>query len=241
MTAALDVVGVARRELGTVESPAGSNRQKYGAAYGMNGVAWCAEFVWWCFQQAGAGALIPKTAYTPALADWFRGRGQWGTVPRVGAVVLYDFPNDGVNRISHTGIVEAVNADGSIVAIEGNTSSGTAGSQRDGGGVYRRTRKTGIVGYGYPAYDGVTAVVQVPARGASAAAGTVLRRGSKGQAVTDLQAKLNRSYPAYSKLTVDGDFGPATEAVVREFQRRVPGLAVDGIAGPATLRALGLA
>jgi hypothetical protein len=146
------VLEVARSQLGTVESPPGSNRQKYGAVYGTNGVAWCAIFTWWCFQQAGDGALHPKTAYTPALADWYRQRGQWSTAPRVGSLVLFDFPGDGVNRISHVGIVEAINRDGSVVTIEGNTSAGTSGSQRDGGGVYRRTRRTGIVGYGHPAY-----------------------------------------------------------------------------------------
>lgn len=151
MTAAR-VLDVARRELGTVESPPGSNRTKYGAAYGMNGVAWCAIFVWWCFREAGLSSLIPKTAYTPTFADWFRARGTWGTAPRPGAVVFFDFPNDGVDRISHVGIVEAVNRDGTITTLEGNTSRGTSGSQRDGGGVWRRTRKTGITGYGYPRY-----------------------------------------------------------------------------------------
>jgi hypothetical protein len=68
---------------------------------------------------------------------------------------------------------------------------------------------------------------------------TLLRRGSTGDAVKALQARLNRDYPAYSRLAVDGIFGAATDAVVREFQRRA-GLAVDGIAGPATLGRLGL-
>ncbi|MGV0803435.1 peptidoglycan-binding domain-containing protein, partial [Mycolicibacterium elephantis] len=36
------------------------------------------------------------------------------------------------------------------------------------------------------------------------------------------------------------DFGPQTEAAVREFQRRTPGLEVDGIVGPATAAALRL-
>lgn len=146
------VLDVARREIGTVESPPGSNRTKYGAAYGANGVAWCAQFVWWVFREAGLSSLIPKTAYTPTFAQWFKSRGQWGTAPRPGAVVFFDFPNDGVDRISHVGLVEAVNRDGSIVTIEGNTPAGTGGSQRDGGGVWRRTRKAGVVGYGYPAY-----------------------------------------------------------------------------------------
>lgn len=61
----------------------------------------------------------------------------------------------------------------------------------------------------------------------------------KGERVKALQKRLNDHYPAYSRLDVDGEFGPLTEAVVMEFQRRA-GLVVDGIAGPATLAALGL-
>jgi peptidoglycan hydrolase-like protein with peptidoglycan-binding domain len=54
-----------------------------------------------------------------------------------------------------------------------------------------------------------------------------------------LQKRLNHDYFSYSDLDVDGKFGPATERVVREFQRRA-GLHVDGIVGPATRGALGL-
>jgi peptidoglycan hydrolase-like protein with peptidoglycan-binding domain len=64
-----------------------------------------------------------------------------------------------------------------------------------------------------------------------------LKIGDRGDAVRQLQAGLNRDYPAYSKLVVDGIYGPATEAVVREFQRRA-GLPVDGAAGFATLAKL---
>ncbi|MHC9292076.1 peptidoglycan-binding domain-containing protein [Mycobacterium sp. LTG2003] len=60
-----------------------------------------------------------------------------------------------------------------------------------------------------------------------------------GDRVLALQKKLNDDYEAYSSLDEDGEFGPLTVAVVREFQRR-SGLVVDGIAGPATLAALGL-
>ena len=68
----------------------------------------------------------------------------------------------------------------------------------------------------------------------------VLTIGSSGQAVRDLQRLLKANYPAYAKrLVVDGLYGPATAAVVREFQRR-SGLAVDGVVGPFTKDALGL-
>src|SRR5690625_1277705 len=63
--------------------------------------------------------------------------------------------------------------------------------------------------------------------------GGALRRGDRSPAVRVLQKGLNKAFPAYSKLKVDESFGPATEKVVKEFQRRT-GLTVDGIVGPAT-------
>ena len=66
---------------------------------------------------------------------------------------------------------------------------------------------------------------------------TTMRNGDHGDHVRQLQALLNRDYPAYSKLDADGAFGPKTEAVIREFQRRA-GLPVNGVAGPETLAKL---
>jgi N-acetyl-anhydromuramyl-L-alanine amidase AmpD len=69
----------------------------------------------------------------------------------------------------------------------------------------------------------------------------VLARGSSGPFVAALQRRLKHAYRAYAGgLAIDGDFGPATEAAVREFQRRTPGLEVDGIVGPETAGALRL-
>jgi N-acetyl-anhydromuramyl-L-alanine amidase AmpD len=63
-------------------------------------------------------------------------------------------------------------------------------------------------------------------------ADVLLFRGTEGPQVAQLQRRLG--------VTVDGDFGPQTEAAVRAFQRRTPGLKVDGIVGPATSAALRL-
>lgn len=62
-----------------------------------------------------------------------------------------------------------------------------------------------------------------------------LRRGMVGWDVSVLQFLLARRGAPTGM--VDGRFGPRTARAVRAFQRRA-GLAVDGIAGPATRRAL---
>jgi peptidoglycan hydrolase-like protein with peptidoglycan-binding domain len=64
---------------------------------------------------------------------------------------------------------------------------------------------------------------------APAASGGVLRRGSKGDDVKKMQAKLG--------LTADGDFGPGTEAALKKWQS-ANGLTADGVAGPKTLAKL---
>lgn len=65
-------------------------------------------------------------------------------------------------------------------------------------------------------------------------ASTMLRLGSKGARVRELQQLLVRSGHS---LTVDGDFGPATKEAVIAFQS-INGLEVDGVAGPRTVAAL---
>jgi Putative peptidoglycan binding domain/D-alanyl-D-alanine carboxypeptidase len=65
---------------------------------------------------------------------------------------------------------------------------------------------------------------------ATSVATPTLRRGSRGSPVSQLQRAL---VAAGHPVAVDGDYGPTTEAAIRAFQGRA-GLAVDGVAGPAT-------
>jgi surface antigen len=161
-------LAVARRELGTTEEPPGSNSTKYGRAYGVDRVYWCQIFVWWVLRQAGGEDLLPKSAYTPYVLDWFRARGRAGSEPRVGALVFFNW-RDGSRPWplpQHVGLVEAVHADGSITTIEGNTQPGNAGDQSNGGGVFRRRRARTpyVVGYGYPAYASSPAAPSSPGK-----------------------------------------------------------------------------
>lgn len=61
--------------------------------------------------------------------------------------------------------------------------------------------------------------------------------GSRGNEVTQIQTKLKRW--GYYKGNVDGIYGSQTLEAVKYFQRK-NGLTVDGIAGPATLKAMGI-
>ena len=108
MAQASDVLAVAVREIGTVEQS--GNRQKYGKAYGMDGVYWCMQFVWWCFQQVDKTLFMDggKTASCGELMRWAQAHGQWVTTGyRPGDVLIYDFPGTAY-KTDHCGICESV-------------------------------------------------------------------------------------------------------------------------------------
>lgn len=72
-----------------------------------------------------------------------------------------------------------------------------------------------------------------------------VKQGSQGDAVRGVQEEFqfrNLSGDPSKGLQVDGIFGPKTDAAVRGFQQAlhadIPSVAVDGIVGPLTWRAL---
>lgn len=142
---------LARGEIGVSESPAGSNRVKYNDAYGGGPKAWCCVFLWWLFDQAGAGGLFyggGKTAYCPTLLSWYKKQGQLVSGPaRPGDIVFFDFNGNGV--ADHVGLCERWDGD-RITTIDGNTGGG---DEANGGSVLRRTR-TGdtVLALARPAY-----------------------------------------------------------------------------------------
>ena len=71
----------------------------------------------------------------------------------------------------------------------------------------------------------------------TAAQAATYRQGSTGAPVRTIQTKLSNW--GYYDGAVDGVYGSGTTAAVKRFQQ-TNGLTADGVAGPATLKALGM-
>jgi hypothetical protein len=250
------IIEVAKAEVGTIEGPK-DNETKYGKWSGVNFQPWCQSFVSWTAFTSGLDPKkYPKTASTVAAADWFKKNNRWADArnddPTPGDWIYFDFPDDGVNRISHVGLCIKNNGDGTIQVIEGNTSGTSKGDQRNGGMCVEKTRayvknKKGIlnavVGWGRPVYAGEENVPLLSKAGASAPVNNTpapvataekkqfkpFKVGSKGESVKKLQELLG--------INADGDFGPGTEKEVKKFQK-TSSLPVTGIVDQATLKAL---
>lgn len=254
------IIEVAKKEVGTIEGPK-DNETKYGKWTGANFLPWCQSFVSWCAFTAGLDAKkYPKTAATIAASDWFKKNNRWADArnddPTPGDWIYFDFPDDGVNRISHVGLCIKNNGDGTIQVIEGNTSGTAKGDQRNGGMCVEKTRAyvknnkkkliNAVVGWGRPVYAGEenlpllskvgsSDAPAAPAKPAAAKAPAApaqfvdLKVGAKGQKVKVVQTAL--------KLKADGEFGPATEKAVKAYQK-AKGLPETGIVDQKTFKAL---
>ena len=154
MATAAHLLDIARAELGTKESPVGSNKVKYSTWYGLTG-PWCVMFVMWCCNQAGVDLPI-RTASCSALRAAAQSAGMWVTGGyQPGDIVIYDWGRDGVP--DHCGIIETAGGS-SVVSIEGNTA---VGNDSNGGEVMRRTRTMSqIIGAVRPVYEEVSMETQ---------------------------------------------------------------------------------
>lgn len=118
--------------------------EKYGPAWlANNGVPYCAMFVSWVFDRAGVKVKWLPDTYCPNIHDRIESSDDDYSSKNAepGDVVLFDWQHDGED--DHVGIVEE-NTGSYLVTIEGNTSSGSSGSQGNGGKVARRTRSYAV-------------------------------------------------------------------------------------------------
>jgi hypothetical protein len=141
MATALDVLNVARSQIGFVEGP--MNENPYGIWYGIPNASYCAMGVSWCFAQVGLSHLVaaqtPKGfAYCPAGLTWFQRQGlvvnKYQAQP--GDIVFFSW---GTGVAEHVEIVEAASADG-LTTIGFNTGDQNTRAAANGGGCYREHR-----------------------------------------------------------------------------------------------------
>ena len=214
-----------------------------------NGYAWCEVFVDWCFWKAfgregqriqcQTGDLGAACIYS---AQYYRQQGRYDQNPKAGDQVFFYAGG----TIGHTGIVVEV-SDSSITVVEGNSSDRVQKLS------YSRSSGS-IAGYGHPWYDesipdhaerepSPAPASETPAAQTVLVRVPFLRRGAVGTAVESAQVLLiHRGYNCGGRTflgreTPDGDFGPATEKAVRDFQTKAA-LDIDGIVGPLTWQAL---
>jgi len=170
---AAHAIEIALAEQGTIEEP--ENITKYGKFTKADGLPWCGSFCNWVLAQAGV--KVHSVVSTAIGAHKFKETSRWHLKPELGDLAFMDFPHDGIDRISHVGIVVGFDGD-NILTVEGNTSRG--GDQRNGGMVLLKVRQFGkeIVGFGRPKYvpyKGEYPVIEV----AHPAGKGLLRKGKK--------------------------------------------------------------
>lgn len=145
------------------EIPPNSNRGPQVEAYlqrvgAQPGLSWCCAFVYWCFDEAAKdiGMTNPMVRTAGCLDHWSRAPSQGAqrimtakavnnpALLQAGMIFIMDYGNG----MGHTGLIEKVQG-GLITTIEGNTD---ASKTREGGGVYRLTRKINEVSKGFIDY-----------------------------------------------------------------------------------------
>lgn len=132
----------AKQQIGVTESPAGSNRgpriDTWTGYWGGVAWQWCGTFAGYAVKKIAGAKVTSWLPYAPSItADAKAHRNGLKAVPydQARAGDLATFWNG-----QHIGLVDHVDSQGRLHTVEGNTSSGTAGSQSNGGGVFARVR-----------------------------------------------------------------------------------------------------
>ena len=209
-----------------------------------NGISFCDIWVTWVFWKA-LGEDFVTDGGLPAGASYntdYRASkgGRVSKPPKPGDVLVFDW-NWATLSTNHVGILEKVLPSGNYQTIEGNTSPGSSGSQGNGGGVYRRTRRPDQVRYVIRPNWAKASGTSVPAQPTADPAKpwtTSPRVAAMSTAdVKAIQTELVGAGYSVGSYGVDGSYGDGTGTAVQQLQTDL-GLTADGVWGPATQEAL---
>ena len=201
--------------------------RRYGSKWIGHKVADCSGLFSWAFKQLGGymyhGSDTMYRKYCVNKGELSKGkRTDYGALKPGTAVFVWNG-----KKYSHVGLFVGdgtVNGDGTVIEAMGTINGVTTTKVTAG----KWTHWGELVGVDY----GNNSELKEPGTSRK-----IIRKGSKGQAVTEMQALLDKLGYDLGPCGVDGDFGKCTEAAVKQFQRD-RGLEVDGIVGPLTWKEL---
>lgn len=112
---------------------------KYNAAVGNpKGSPYCMAGQYWAFAQICTSICIMRTGHVRTFWNWAKRKGQRvHYTPRRGDFLCWGYATSASGHVER---IREIGRAGWVKTVAFNTSSGAAGSQRDGGGVYNRSR-----------------------------------------------------------------------------------------------------
>ena len=200
----------------------------YGSKWIGHRVADCSGLFSWAFKQLGGymyhGSDTMYRKYCTAKGELKKGQRTDGAALKPGTAV---FVWNG-KKYSHVGLYVG----GGVVIEAMGTKNGVTTTKVTAAKWTHWGELKGV--------DYAGSAAQEPDTGfpAESAWRPTIRKGNKGAVVKELQEMLDRLGYSLGICGVDGDYGTATDAAVRSFQREHPPLVVDGVCGPMTWDAL---
>ena len=215
-----------QKELEKTTDPDRAPGRKYGSKWTGHRVADCSGLFSWAFRRLGGymyhGSDTMYRKYCAAKGELKKGkRTDCGTLKPGTAVFVWNG-----EKYSHVGLYIGNNT---VIESMG-TISGVTTTRVTAG---RWTHWGELTGVDYSGAGTAPAVIPSEVEGSPSGGRITLRKGSKGQAVTEMQTMLDQRGYDLGSYGIDGDFGRMTEKAVKAFQK-ARGLKTDGICGQLT-------
>jgi len=160
-----DVIKIASAYATEAYKESANNDSIFGKWYGANNQPWCAMFVSYCFNKAGAGALVaagnPKGfASCTTAVNWFTNHNRIVDVSKAQPGDIVFFSWNGKKEYDHVGIVLSNDPKSKTLhTVEGNTIGPNGqGAQANGDGCYFRIRNyVNVTAVAHPNWPAVQA------------------------------------------------------------------------------------
>lgn len=216
------------------------------------GVAWCAVFVGWCFNEAFGKTTALKLLCQPSsnncgagcgsARNYFKNKNQLVTENPHPGDVIYFYSKD-KSEVSHTGIVYSTDKT-YVYTIEGNTSS-ESGVVANGGAVAKKRYKLNyerIAGYGRPDWGEKEETTEDDVQEDTTAKDETVSKNETSEKETDAAEEVTVLANGLGSRTLEngskGDDVKALQELLNDFDYITTKLDTDGRYGYVTAKAV---